>query len=207
MSLITQAVLSAARTQPEGAVLSPRAFLHLGSRAAVDQAFTRLTRAGTLLRVGRGAYTLPVSGKFGLRPPSTEAALQGFVAWSGEAIVPSGAAAANALGLTTQVPVREVFITRGRTRRLQLGKRQVEVRHAPGWQLALGDSMAGQVVRALAWLGPQAAPDALQQLQSRVPATEWQAIQRASGSLPSWLARVLNQATSQVANLPRHPAA
>lgn len=49
-----------------------------------------------------------------------------------------GAAEANALGLTTQVPTREVFLTSGPTRKLQLGKRQIELKHGNRWQLALG---------------------------------------------------------------------
>lgn len=56
---------------PEGGVLSPREFLHLGSRAAVDQAFSRLVKAGRLLRVTRGGYTLPVTSRFGARARSS----------------------------------------------------------------------------------------------------------------------------------------
>ena len=46
----------------------------------------------------------------------------------GETIVPSGAAAANALGLTTQVPVKSVYLTSGRSRVLNLGRQAVELR-------------------------------------------------------------------------------
>jgi hypothetical protein len=43
-------------------------------------------------------------------------------------VVANGAAEANALGLTTQVPTREVFFTSGASRTLQLGSRCVELR-------------------------------------------------------------------------------
>lgn len=69
MSSLAQAILSAAQALPEGGLLSPKEFLHLGSRAAVDQTLTRLTREGKLLRVGRGTYALPVQSRFGTRPP------------------------------------------------------------------------------------------------------------------------------------------
>jgi len=55
MSQLTENILSAVQSLPEGGLLSPKEFLHLGSRAAIDQALTRLTREGKLLRVGRGA--------------------------------------------------------------------------------------------------------------------------------------------------------
>jgi hypothetical protein len=52
-------------------VLSPKEFQHLGSRVAVDQAFSRLSRAGKLLRVTRGTV-VPVSSRFGSRAPAPE---------------------------------------------------------------------------------------------------------------------------------------
>ncbi len=67
-----------------------------------------------------------------------EQAVEALAAQRGEVIVSSGAAAANSLGLTTQVPVRTVYLTSGRTRKMSLGKQIVELRHAPRWQLAKG---------------------------------------------------------------------
>ncbi|MDB5550465.1 MAG: hypothetical protein JWL86_449 [Rhizobium sp.] len=79
----------------------------------------------------------------------------------GEVIVSSAAAAANTLGLTAQVPVRPVYLTSGRTRKINLGRQVVALRHAPRWQLALAQRPAGDAVRALAWLGPEKAEAAL----------------------------------------------
>ena len=69
MTNLAQQVLRHATSLPEGASLSAKALLHLGSRAAVDQALSRLARNGELLRAGRGVYVLPVKGKFGARAP------------------------------------------------------------------------------------------------------------------------------------------
>lgn len=149
MSQISEAIQSAARALPEGGLLSPKEFLHLGGRAAVDQALARLARAGQLLRVGRGRYGLPVQGRFGSRPPSTEAVIQAIESVSGETIAPNGAAEANALGLTSQVQTCEVFITSGRSRTLQLGNRTVELKHGNRLQLLLGRRPAGMAIRAL----------------------------------------------------------
>ncbi|MDP2751956.1 MAG: DUF6088 family protein, partial [Rhodocyclaceae bacterium] len=113
MSQLTETILFNAHSSPEGGLLSPRHFLHLGTRAAVDQALTRLSREGRLLRICRGAYVAPIQGRFGSRPPSTESVMQALEASNGETIVANGAIDANALGLTTQVPVREIFLTSG----------------------------------------------------------------------------------------------
>jgi hypothetical protein len=195
MSTLNKSVLTAAKALPEGGLLSPKEFLHLASRAAVDQTFSRLAREGHLLRVGRGAYTRPVNGRFGVRPPSTESIIEAIESTSGELVVSHGAAEANALGLTTQVPTREVFLTSGPTRKLQLGKRQIELKHGSRWQLALGKRPAGRVIRALSWLGPDQAGTALKSLSNRISAEEWQAMRAARATLPGWMAQAVSEVT------------
>lgn len=193
MSHLNEAILSAARALPEGGLISPKEFLHLASRAAVDQSLARLAREGQLLRVGRGVYALPVAGRFGSRPPSTEAVVEAIQSTHGEVVVPNGAAEANALGMTTQVPTREIFLTSGPTRTLRLGNRIVELKHGSRWQLALGERPAGKAIRALSWLGPEQAPSALRILQTKLPAEEWAALHAARAVLPGWMARAVSE--------------
>lgn len=188
---LPKTILRRARALPEGGVLSPKEFLHLGSRAAVDQAFSRLTKAGDLLRVARGAYSAPVSSRFGARPPAPAKVVRALAKQSGETAVPHGASAANTLGLTQQVPIREVYLTSGRTRRLKLGRSEVLVKHAPRWMLALGERPAGAAVRALAWIGPAHAEESLTLLRRTLPRTEWQALTAARATLPGWMAQAI----------------
>jgi hypothetical protein len=95
--------------------------------------------------------------------------VEGLAIQRGETIVSHGAAAANALCLTTQVPMRAVYLTSGRSRRLKLGAQTVEFRHAPLWQLIFPGRAAGEVVRALAWLGPEKAGEAIRMLRAKLP--------------------------------------
>jgi hypothetical protein len=194
MSILVEHILKRASERSEGEVLLPKEFLHLASRAAVDQALSRLTREGKLMRVARGTYVAPVVGRFGERPPSPEKAIQSLAQKSGETVVAHGAAAANALGLTTQVPVREVFLTTGRSRRLRFGARSVELKHAPSWQLALGDTPAGAAVRAIAWLGPSHAGEGLAKLRKRLAPAEWKTLVAARAALPAWMAKAVGEA-------------
>lgn len=189
MQTLTKQVLEHAAGLPEGTPLVSKELLHLGSRAAVDQALSRLARRGKLLRAGRGIYVQPVESRYGARAPSAHKMVKGLATQRGETIVPHGAAAANALGLTTQVPMRAVYLTSGRSRRLKLGAQTVEFRHAPTWQLILPGRVAGDVVRALAWLGPGKAGEAIGTLRSKLPPTELEEIAAARGRLPTWMAQ------------------
>jgi hypothetical protein len=193
MNPLPETILLHARSLPEGGVLSPKEFLHLGSRVAVDQAFSRLSKAGKLMRVARGTYVAPVSSRFGSRAPAPGKVVKAMAEQSGETIAPHGASAANALGLTQQVPTREVYVTSGRTRKLKLGRSELLVKHAPRWMLALGNGPAGAAVRALAWMGPTHAGRSLAALHRTLPATEWQTLTSARAILPSWMAQAIGQ--------------
>ena len=191
---LTEQILAHAETLPEGTPLAAKSLLHLGSRAGVDQALSRLAERGHLIRAGRGVYLRPVKSRFGARAPSVEKAVEALAVQRGEVIVPNGAAAANALGLTTQVPVRSVYLTSGRSRTMTLGKQLVELRHAPRWQLALADRPSGQAVRALAWLGPEKAESALKALKRKLPPSAFGELVAAAPQFPTWLARSVGKA-------------
>ena len=193
MTTLPESILLHAQSLSEGGVLSPKEFLHLGGRAAVDQALSRLTKEGKLLRVARGTYVAPVSSRFGTRAPAPEKVVEALAAQTGEVVTPHGASAANALGLTQQVPIREVYLTSGRTRRLKLGRSEVMVKHVPRWMLALGTGPAGAAVRALAWMGPTHVSESLATLHRTLPASEWRALASARAALPSWMARAIGE--------------
>lgn len=188
MTTLAELIMKKASELAEGTPLLAKEFLHLGSRAAVDQALSRLSRSGRLLRVGRGIYVRPVETRFGIRPPSVPKVVEALAHLKGERLAPHGAAAANALGLTTQVPVRTIYLTSGRSRRLKLGKQEVELRHAPDWQLALPHRAAGQVIRALAWLGPREGRGKLQSLGKGLSSIDLQELAARRGQLPAWVA-------------------
>ncbi|CAN1514571.1 Transcriptional regulator, AbiEi antitoxin [Burkholderiaceae bacterium] len=193
MSQLAHSILSQAQSLPEGGLLSPKEFLHLGSRAAIDQTLSRMAREGKLLRVGRGAYALPIQGRFGARPPSAQSVMEAMESTSGETVVASGAAEANSLGLTTQVPTREVYLTSGPSRRLKLGNREIELKHGNRWQMLLGKRPAGQAIRALIWFGPEQAPKILEVLRSKLSSQEWEAMRQARARLPSWMAKAVSE--------------
>lgn len=188
METLSTRILADVAALPEAAPIYAKALLHLGGRAAVDQALSRLVRRGQLLRVGRSLYVRPIETRFGLRTPSVEVMLNALEAETGETITPSGAAAANTLGLTTQVPVRTVYLTSGPSRRLRFGAQTVELRHAPRWQLAFPGRPAGEVIRALAWLGRERGAELTSELKSTMSAQTVQELSRARGRMPTWMA-------------------
>ena len=181
-------IMEYAETLPEATPLCPGALLHLGNRAAVDQALSRLARSGKLLRICQGVYMRPIQTRFGIRAPSLNKVITALSALWGETIVPCGGSAANRLGLTTQNPVRMVYLTSGPSRWLHFGGHPVELRHAPRWQLAAPCRKAGDIIRALAWLGPQEVEDGLEAVLPGLSPDDLNELAAARAVMPNWMA-------------------
>lgn len=192
MKSLPERIMEHAEATPEATPICPPALLHLGKRGAVNQALSRLARSGRLMRICQGVYMRPVQTHFGRRAPSIHKSRQALSELWGETIVPSGGGAANWLGLTTQNPVRSVYLTSGRNRRLYFGKHPVDLRHAPRWQMAAPHRKAGVVIRALAWLGPEEVEDSLDAVLSQLSEPELDELAAARAVMPRWMAEPLS---------------
>ena len=62
-------ILERGEAMPEAAPLCPAALLHLGNRAAVDEALSRLVRSGHLMRICQSVYMRPKETVFSVRAP------------------------------------------------------------------------------------------------------------------------------------------
>ncbi len=192
MHSLPSRIMEHAEALPEATPLCPGNLLHLGNRAAVDQALSRLARSGKLLRICQGVYMRPIETRFGQCAPSIHKALAALSALWGETIVPSGGSAANCLGLTTQNPVRSVYLTSGPSHRLHFGAHPVELRHAPRWQLRAPYRKAGQVIRALAWLGPEEIEDGLDAVLPSLSVEDLNELSAARAVMPIWMAEPMS---------------
>jgi hypothetical protein len=191
-------ILKQAGTLPEGAIICPKDFLHLGTRPAIDQALTRLWKGGRLLRIGRGLYSAMVQGHFGPRYPYVPELLSSLAAKTGETIVRGEGWAANLIGLSLHVPMREIHLTSGRSRLLQFSKRIVELRHAPSWKLLLGNSLEGSLIRGLDCIGPDYYKELFPSPQAwrawrHWPEVAWNDLVRVCSELPAWIAGAIRE--------------
>ena len=136
-----------------GWVFTPMQFLDLGSRMAVDQTLGRLTKAGIIRRLTRGLYDYPAKHPdFGDLPPNYDRVAQALVGRDNLKIQPSGAYAANLLGLTEQVPAKIVFFTDGPNRKVQIGKQTIVLKRTTPRNMATAGRISGLVIQALRYL-------------------------------------------------------
>lgn len=156
---LSNRIMDAMRQQKTGTVFTPKDFLAMGSRAAVDQALSRLVKRGHLRRVARGFYDLPVQDSWlGVTlAPSVDAVLDALKRSTHARLQPAGALAANTLGLSTQVPGKNVYLTTGASRVMHLNTggttQEIVFRHAPAKVMAGAGHDSGWVISALTFLG------------------------------------------------------
>jgi hypothetical protein len=155
-SSIEQSVISRIYGRGRGSVLTPNELLDLGSRGAVDLALHRLTKQGTIRRIARGLYHYPQTHLLlGEVAPSVGAVAKALAASEQVKLQPSGAYAANLLGLSEQVPAKVVFLTSGRARKVKIGKLVIELRPTTPRRVSAAGRSSGLVMAALRYLGKQ----------------------------------------------------
>lgn len=178
-------------------VCTPKDFLDLGSRAAVDQALSRLTKNGLLRRIGRGLYDFPRISNVLNRPasPNVDAAIDALVRRDNVLIMPDGIVAANHLGLTNAVPAKTSYVTSGSTRTLKVGSRTVQFRHASQRLLAWAGRPSAPFVQALYWLGKNIAsePKMINTLSMKLSDVMKQDLMKDIGLLPSWMVTIVHK--------------
>ena len=69
MKSLPERIMEHAEAMPEATPICPAALLHLGQRAAVGQALSRLARSGRLMRIRQGVYMRPIESRFGRCAP------------------------------------------------------------------------------------------------------------------------------------------
>ena len=138
----------------KGWVFAPSHFHDLGNRAAVDQALSRLVRSGDIRRLARGLYDYPRKHPdFGDLPPSVERITAALAEKDNLKIQPSGAYAANLLGLSDQVPAKIVLLTDGSARVVQVGNWHIKFKKTTPKNMATAGRVSGLVIQALRYLG------------------------------------------------------
>jgi hypothetical protein len=143
------------RQKGRGKVFTPKDFLNLGSRDAVDQALSRLVKEGSVQRLGRGLYHYPrTNRRLGIPiAPDVDEIADALARQTGSRVAPSGAMAANRLGLSTQVPARPVYLTDGRSKQVRVGDMVFVVKHVSPKELPIGSRTSTTVLQALRYLG------------------------------------------------------
>jgi len=184
----------------DGQIFSVADFLDLGPRPNVDQALSRLARQGKINRVRRGLYELPRIGKLLNRPitQSPDALARAWARKNGLRIVPSGAYAANLLGLSTQVPAKITYYTNGRSKTIKLGQHTIKLLNRGPKTMEVQGKTSPLVFQALSYFGKEGVTQGMiSRLRSLLTSKAKAELKANLHHAPAWLQTVLKQIVAQ----------
>ena len=186
-------------------VSTPKDFVDLGSREAVDQALTRLVKAGHLRRVGHGLYDRPRFSSLLNRPAPADidVAVAALARRDGVRIMPDGLLSANQLGITNAVPAKACYETDGPSRALEIDGRTIHFKHVSPRVMKWTGRPSAPVVQALRWLGPDAAADkqVVTILNRNLPEDVKLDLLQNSRDLPGWALPIARSITHNLADV------
>ncbi len=197
--IISNKVISRVHHLGRGSVFSASKFADIGPGAAIDLILSRQAKRGTIRRIARGLYDYPVKDpELGLLSPSVEAIAKALSEAGRLKLQPSGAYAANLLGLSEQVPMKIVFLTDGASRKVKVGHREIILKRTTPRNMAAAGRLGGLVIQALRYLGQDSVDDeVVARLKRAVPHEKHAEVVKDSLSAPVWIRTLLSQVFSE----------
>jgi hypothetical protein len=186
---VDEKILRSIRARASGSAFSAKHFSDFGTAEAVRQALSRLARAGKIRRIRYGVYDLPREHPLvGVKSPDPIAAIKAVMDSTGTPWQVSGAYAANAIGISDQVPAKVVVLTTGKPRKMQVGKTTIYVRRTAPRYLLAPSTTAGLVFQGLRWMGKDDVTDVMVgDLRRRLHAKEKRQLADLIPQMPRWM--------------------
>lgn len=181
---------------PKGSVLFVDDFLDFGSPESIKKALLRLKEKGLLVRLAHGIYLYPKTDKeLGILYPSTEEIAKAIARRDKSRIVPTGVQALNKLGLSTQIPMKVVFLTDGAARSIKVGKRTITFKKTSPKNLLPKGEISSLAIQALKTIGQNKVnDDTLKKLKSLLQKEMKENILHDAKLAPAWINKILMQA-------------
>jgi hypothetical protein len=195
MQSIEDKVLRRIYGNGRGWVFTPAHFLDLGGTAAVNMALQSLRERGTIRRLARGLYDYPARHpQLGMLDPTPEQIARTLAGRDKTRIQPSGAYAANLLGLSLQVPAKLEFLTDGRNRTVVVGNQTITLRRTTPKNMATAGRISGVVIQALKHIGRKSVDEAVvAQLDRKLTSNDRKVLMQDVKLAPAWIADVFRE--------------
>jgi len=179
-----------------GTLFFPEDFEHTGSSEAIRKALQRLENKGSIRRVAHGIYVRPKESSYiGEVMPTAEEVAEGIAKRDKIRIVPTGVYALHALGLSTQIPLKLVFLTDGAARTINVGKRTIKLKRTTPKNLMAKGKISSLVIQALREIGKdKASQTELKQIIKLLKEEDQQLLKHDIKLAPEWIKQIMKEA-------------
>ncbi len=113
-------------------------------------------------------------------------------------LVPTGAYSLHALGLSTQIPLKLVFLTDGTARTIKVGKRSIKLKRTAPKNLMSKGKISSLVIHALREIGKdKATPAELEKITKLLKEEDPQLLRHDIKLAPEWIRQIMKGALDE----------
>jgi len=175
-------------------------FNSLGSAATVERVLSRMLVSGEIKRIRRGIYYIPENSRWGEVPPSQSNIIKALSRSMKTDFIPDGANALYQLGLTQQVPMKQVYLTDKQISTISIGKTDIEFKKVSSKKLSGATSGASVYLSAIEYLGKETLQESVKsRVASCIEKSMIRELEEASEFRAVWVRDVVKDITSRVA--------
>jgi hypothetical protein len=181
--------------------LFPSDYVEIGSADAVRATFSRLAKDGTLKRLAQGIYLYPKEDSLlGALQPSLEDIALAIARRDKVRIMPTGVTALKKLGLSTQVPMKMVYLTDGKPKKIRIGKSLLTFKPAAPKKLAMKGKISSLVIQALEEMGQKVLKDekTINRITELLQREDKKIIKQDAKLASAWIARLVYSITEKM---------
>lgn len=193
--IVENKIAEVLKSYPTGSVLFVGDFLDYGNSESVKKALLRLKEKGILVSLAHGIYLYPkIDKELGVLFPSTEDIAKAIARRDKARIVTTGVQALNKLGLSTQVPMKVVYLTDGAARSIKVGKRTITFKNTSPKNLLAQGEISSLVIQALKTIGQTNLDDeTILKIQMLLKKEKKENILNDARLAPDWINKILKQ--------------
>lgn len=194
MQSIKNKIINRIYGKGRGWCYTPKSFSDLGSPEAIRITLHRLEKKGAIRRLSRGIYEYPKKHPtIGFLSPNPDKIAEAISVRDAIRIRPSGAFAANILGLSNQVPAKIVFLTDGSGRRIKIGPREIIFKRTTPRNMAAAKS-SGTLILALKYIGKeQISQDHIKHFRESLSNHIKMKLKKDSIYAPGWICPIIDE--------------
>ena len=144
----------------KGWVFSAMDFTDIANRNAIDQTLSRLSKKGMIRKLATGLYDNPlINQRFGALPPNPDRVAEVIAKKFGYQIQVNPVQAANALGLSQQVPTQPIYLTDGLSKVIKIGGQTLRFIRVSHKKMLGKGTKVGLIIQALYYFGKDKVDD------------------------------------------------
>lgn len=170
-------------------------FSKYGSPENIRQVLSRLEKEDVLVRLAHGIYLKPkIDPLLGNIYPNIEEIAKEIAKRDKARIAPTGVLALYLLGLSTQIPLKAVYLTDGSQREIKIGNRSIKFKKTAPKSFAIKDGLLHLIVQAFKEKGQKEInDDFLNQLKSSILKLDKSVVDTQLRYAPVWIQKEINK--------------